>query len=106
MKDDETDFVIPALVCRSGLKLSVQASRRHYCTPRTDEGPWTHVEVMASGCDLRTLGSLRPHHDTGVRGLYGYVPVATVLSLVDEHGGVDEENCPYQDGRHPVLWPA
>ena len=31
--------------CHDDFKMSVQASRDHFCTPRQDEGPYTHVEV-------------------------------------------------------------
>lgn len=41
--------VVEALRCgdgRTGLVLSVQASRRHRCAPRDDCGPWTSFEVV------------------------------------------------------------
>jgi hypothetical protein len=40
------DRVLPAMRCKSGFTLSIQASTAHYCTPRNNEGPYSHVEVM------------------------------------------------------------
>ena len=37
--------VQPQIRCRDGFRVSVQASRDHFCTPRDDHGPCTHVEV-------------------------------------------------------------
>jgi hypothetical protein len=34
------------ITCKDGTRISVQASKGHYCEPRDDNGPWTHVEVM------------------------------------------------------------
>ena len=34
-----------SIICADGENLSVQASRTHYCVPRTDQGPYTEVEV-------------------------------------------------------------
>ena len=36
---------IPEIVCKDGTTLSVQASEFHYCTPRDNKGPYTHVEI-------------------------------------------------------------
>lgn len=35
-----------AFRCTDGFTLSIQASSGTHCTPKTDDGPWTHVEVM------------------------------------------------------------
>ncbi len=37
--------ISPAIECQDGATVSVQASRTHYCTPRTDTGPYSHVEA-------------------------------------------------------------
>ncbi len=37
--------LMPHIVCNDGTTLSVQTSHTHYCTPRTDHGPYSHVEV-------------------------------------------------------------
>lgn len=37
---------VEAIICKDGTKLSIQASKYHYCLPKSDTGPWSHVEVM------------------------------------------------------------
>ena len=37
--------VQPLIRCRDGFRVSIQASRDHYCEPHDDLGPCTHVEV-------------------------------------------------------------
>jgi len=32
-------------VCADGNEVSVQASKYHYCSPRGNDAPWSHVEV-------------------------------------------------------------
>ena len=44
-KRGERRYVVDRIVCADGHTLSVQASETHYCTPRDNRGPWTHVEV-------------------------------------------------------------
>jgi hypothetical protein len=34
----------PRIECADGFSVSVQASKTHYSTPRSDDGPYTHVE--------------------------------------------------------------
>lgn len=49
LKNGEREFPsgpVSHITCRDGTKISVQASKYHYCKPRDNQGPWTHVEVM------------------------------------------------------------
>lgn len=52
----------PLLVCRDGFTMSVQASHTHYCSPRNDYGPYTHVEI---DCPSTKHRSLSPYSDGG-----------------------------------------
>ena len=77
--------------CRDGFKLSVQASKDHYCTPRQDTGPYSHVEVGGPS-ELEEL--LLPYADgpsaePGMRPMiYVNVPAAVVLAVLAKHGGM------------------
>lgn len=77
--------VVPQLRCPSGLTLSVQASRGHYCTPREQEGPWTTVEVL---CRDRELTTLRRYRDVTGGALYCYVPVERLNRIIANAGGI------------------
>lgn len=79
--------LLPALVCRDGFKMSVQASEYHYCEPRTDEGPWTHVEV---GFPSWIEPLLWPYAESPAKwtdSVYPGVPVELVAAVVELHGG-------------------
>ena len=39
------NFPIPRLICANGFTLSIQASKYSYCTPRSNSGPYSEVEV-------------------------------------------------------------
>ena len=41
----ECPNIRPRIVCADGFSLSVQASNGHYCTPRSNYGPYSRVEV-------------------------------------------------------------
>jgi len=82
--------VMPPLVCRDGLELSIQASSYHYCTPKTHEGPWTAMELgfpSKSVPELRQwredLGDDSPDEEC----IFGWVPVDMLLKTIEKHGG-------------------
>lgn len=77
-----------ALTCADGLILSVQASESHYCEPRSNSGPYLTVEV---GFPSLIVEEFLPYADdpenpTGT--VYRRVPVQTVLSVINVHGGI------------------
>lgn len=82
---------LPRIVCVDGTSLSVQASRNHYCTPRNDKGPYTHVEVG--------YPSIRPPQvwideycedpSAPLNTVYPYIPIELVLFFIAAHGGID-----------------
>lgn len=87
-----------SIKCSNGLQLSVQASENHYCTPRNNEGPYTHVEVYSY--DLKIPNWKNPIHGyhrlTGIpeHVTYYNVPVQQLLDLVYASGGIVLGNLP------------
>ena len=69
----------------SGALLSVQASDFHYCLPRDDMGPYTHVEVEHP--DAPEEWAPRRSWET----IYAYVPIEMVAAEIDRLGGFAEE---------------
>lgn len=64
--------VKPVIVCKDGTEYSVQASSRHYCSPKEDFAPeYRSVEVMSD----------RRHEPEG------WVPVAVINRRIHRHGG-------------------
>lgn len=81
----------PRLVCTDGVSLSVQASAMHYCAPRNNDGPHTHVEVgFLLDADNQPFPApvTWARYDDGTSDVFGYVPVELVESFIADHGGV------------------
>jgi hypothetical protein len=81
-----------AIVCSDGFRMSVQADDAKYCTPRNDNGPYTHAEVgFPSQYDMH----LQPYAEepkTPTETVYGYVPAIVIRLCIESHGGqVDGE---------------
>ena len=81
----------PRIKCADGASLSVQASRRCYCEPRNNWGPYVTVEVGYPSVDPPE--SWRDYIDgywetaDRTRAVYGYVPIGMVREFVRLHGG-------------------
>lgn len=81
----------PRIVCNDGFTLSVQARVFNYCTPRSDTGPWSEVEVgFPSEVEDLLLPFAEDSNDpTGT--VYGWVPVNLVEQVIAKHGGTNRE---------------
>jgi len=76
------------ITCQSGLSMSVQASHFHYCEPRDDSGPYSHVEV---GYPSRAIEALLPYAENPAvptDTVYPYVPVGIVEAILLENGWI------------------
>lgn len=78
------------IICKDGLKMSVQASSSHYCSPRNNHGPWSEVEVGFPSKRVEELMPYAENSDDPCGTVYGYVPVEIVEHVIDIHGGIDE----------------
>lgn len=85
----------PQIVCANGVRLSVQASRVHYSTPRNDEGPYTTMEVgyitHHDGSSLRMPMDWWKYADdpgmAAMSGVYAYVPIGLIEEFISSQGG-------------------
>jgi hypothetical protein len=73
------------ITCGDGTKFSIQASQFTYCSPRNDQGPWTHVEVMTltEGAEPKFWT-----HDHAGDNLAGYVPLTAVADEIIRRGNL------------------
>jgi hypothetical protein len=84
--------------CSNGLQLSVQASKNHYCIPKNDEGPYSHVEVYSYNLLIPNWNN--PIHGyNSITGIpehvtYYNVPVQRLLDLLYTSGGIVSGNLP------------
>jgi hypothetical protein len=76
-------YPVPAIVCHDGTVFSVQASVYTYCRPRSNTGPWTHVEVMTVS---NNVAPLHWCHDECAVG--AYVPIESVAQEILDRGGL------------------
>ena len=86
--------ITPKLYCKDGFNMSVQASRIHYSSPKEDdpgEGGYESVEV---GYPSKIEKLLMPYIESPEKPtdtVYPYVPVETVVKVIEKHGGIDKK---------------
>ena len=85
MPNNSESCVRDCVETASGTRLSVQASRFHYCLPRDDMGPYTRVEVMHPNAPEEWS----QYNDC--ENVYAYVPIEMVAAEIDRLGGFAEE---------------
>ena len=83
--------------CVDGFKLSIQASKDHYCSPRMDGNLveyYTQVEIGFPSEPIPdtveidgTILDFAYHRDGG-GDIYAYIPVWMVEALILYHGGI------------------
>tara|TARA_R110000868_G_scaffold298_5_gene2482 strand:- start:1486 stop:1788 length:303 start_codon:yes stop_codon:yes gene_type:complete len=83
---DAADYTRPATVCADGFTISIQASSYHYCEPRNNEGPYTHVEV---GFPNRHENRLAPYGDDN-NDIFPFVPAGVIDDIIRAHGGLKD----------------
>lgn len=83
--------VRPKIVCGDGFRISVQASHTHYCTPRSDLGPYSAVELGYPSAEESDLVKWAEDKYSPTETVYGYVPVDVVVAVIEKHGGIDRE---------------
>lgn len=84
---------IKPIYCADGrLDMSVQASRKHRCWPKTDTGPYTMLEVgfpatppPESWDKYRTPQTESADYRDSI---YAQVPIEMVAEFIDAHGGI------------------
>lgn len=83
------------LKLKDGSRLSVQASRWHYCSPRTDDGPWDEFEVGTETFDQFPELVGRAEGRGPVKGVsvyvYPYVPAKIIGAIIARCGGVEDQ---------------
>lgn len=80
--------MVPKLNCVDGLKLSMQASKFHYCTPRDNYGPWSAVEIGFPTLTIPELLEYAEDADNPTDTVYANVPLTLLAKIIDDHGGL------------------
>ncbi len=79
----------PQIRCNDGFTMSVQANGFCYCSPRSDVGPWTAVEVGFPSQREELLMEYAEEPDKPTDTVYGCVPIEVVQKVIDAHGGTN-----------------
>ena len=84
------------LVLGNGERISVQASKLHYCTPRVD-GAEYYTSVQVGNIDHIELSEEWVEYQDNVSedwepsfAVYGFVPVSLVWNMIQSKGGLIE----------------
>lgn len=90
--EDDDIVRVEHIICKDGFKLSVQASKFHYCEPRENHAPYyTKVEVgFPSGIPEYIMDYVEDIENP-TNTVYAYVPTVYVEKLIDFHGGIKDE---------------
>ena len=82
------------IVCADGESLSIQTSALTYCTPRSNCGPYTKVEVgFPSATPPDSWDEYRDDSkEAGNETVWAYVPVELVRAFIEAHGGEKERD--------------
>lgn len=89
--DESFTVIRPQIVCKDGFVVSVQASRTHFCSPRSNQGPYRSVEVgfpTQRPEPWTDWESYAEDPSAPTETVYGYVPTELVWDLLQDHGGV------------------
>lgn len=76
------------LRCADGFTVSVQAGQFHYCTPRTDEGPWYEFECGFPSKPVPEWLQWRDGDYEDTETVIGCVPADVIWNVLEAHGGV------------------
>jgi len=80
---------IAAAVCKDGFIVSIQASEFSYCHPRrTADIDYCSFELGFPNMDVPELAEWKDGDGDDRQSVYGYVPVETIVALLEKHGGL------------------
>ncbi len=85
----------PRIECADGFTISVQARDSSYCTPRTSEGPHTHMEGGFPSVEpSQQLAVYAENRDDLCETVYPYVPREVFEREFELHGGIVKGKLP------------
>lgn len=82
---------LPKIECRSGLSMSVQASKYHYSTPRMNIQDTTVYTAFEIGFPSEPVEALREYAEDGddlTGTVYPYVPYEVIQQIIEDNGGI------------------
>lgn len=89
--------LLPCIVCADGFTMSVQVGLNLYCTPRSNFGPWTAVEIGLPSEVEELLIEYADDPEDPTDTIYRRVPVELVEQVIEKHGGFARLEGEYYD---------
>ena len=89
--------------CADGFNVSIQASERHYCTPRKSCADYTAVELGFPSVADELLTPYAEDSSKPTDTVYGWVPVDVVAQLIIKHGGLVSGELPRSTALETAL---
>jgi hypothetical protein len=83
----DTPDQLPPLKAEDGFTVSVQASEYHYCTPRQNKGPYTHVECGYPS-ELPVAWADWAEAPDTTKTVFPYIPIIEVAREFARRGGL------------------
>ena len=88
-KDHSVSNIFPAMDCADGFSISVQGHRGAYSHPRDDfADEYTAVECGYPSAHEPLLDDYQEGDGDPTATVYGYVPFAVVIAVIEKHGGL------------------
>lgn len=90
----------PRIVCSDGFIISVQASYFHYCTPRNNSGPYSHVELgFPSDFDeiLFEYSEDASELSDMTQTVFPYTPLEVLYESLKTHGDFELEDDSFEE---------
>lgn len=94
LKTTSKGSLVPEIVFNDGFTASIQASRSHYCSPRTDDAKaYESFEIGFPSEQDVVIHSYAEDRSNPTNTVYGWVPVEVIETLIEKHGGIKEPKC-------------
>lgn len=90
-EDSFVTLMRPRIICKDGFRISVQASKGHYCSPRINTDSYESVELGYPNQDELLIKEYAENPDNLKESIYGYVPIGVVSDVINLHGGIDDK---------------
>ena len=83
--------IIPRMYAVDGFNISIQTGDCHYCSPRSNKGPWTHVEMGFPSQEEPAIAEWAECPDDLVESVYAYAPIDVIAEVFEKLGGIASE---------------
>lgn len=88
--DSEKEFFNrPRIYCKDGFNMSVQGSKRHYCSPRSNQDYYNSMEIGYPSQEEKSILEFAEQKERPTDTFYGWVPCELIQNIIDNHGGID-----------------